>query len=122
LIKVYKNEGAALGAREGAIAFYTKKGVPVKLDPTQKSFTTFNKEGYAITKEFYAPDYSVASITTSNVTDKRYTLFWNPKLKPAKDGKYYVRFYNNEITNKFKIVLQGIDKEGNVIHVEKIIQ
>jgi hypothetical protein len=118
LIKVLKNEGAALGANGGVIAFYTKKGVPVRNSPYEKAFTKMEKQGYAIIKHFYAPD--PASLPAG--TDARTTIYWNSQLRPSKDGRYHLRFYNNDLATAFKVVIQGIDKTGKLIYTETIVR
>jgi hypothetical protein len=120
LIKVLKNEGAVLGASQGVIAIYTKKGVAAGKTVYDKAYAVDKKEGYAVVKQFYSPDYS--SQPTSTEPDKRVTLYWNSRIIPAADGKYRFRFFNNDTGKKFKLIIQGIDKDGQLIYVEKLIQ
>jgi hypothetical protein len=77
-------------------------------------------EGYAVSKEFYQPDYSFSP--SSEEADNRYTLYWNTKLLPAKDGKFRFQFYNNSTGTKARLVIQGIDKKGQLIYREMIIE
>jgi hypothetical protein len=120
LIKVLKNEGAALGATQGVIAIYTKKGVAMGKTLYDKAYAVEKKEGYAIVKQFYSPDYTRNPDNTE--TDKRVTLYWNGRMLPARDGKYRFRFFNNDTSKQFKLVIQGIDKEGQLIYGEQIIK
>lgn len=121
LIKVFKGpEGAALGMNEGGIAIYTKKGGNTTNRPGEKGFFTEKKLGYALNREFFSPDYSVSS--DPSVADNRVTLYWNGNLKTDQSGVATVRFYNNDITKKYKVVIQGIDKKGKLIYKEQIIQ
>jgi hypothetical protein len=112
-IKVLKNEAAALGASQGAIAFYTKTGTNISARPYDKSYTRQNFEGYAIHKEFFSPDYSQHA--TKSGDDNRFTLFWSGSIRPAKDGKYRFEFYNNDTNKKFYCLIQGIDADGQLI-------
>lgn len=120
LIKVLKNEAAALGASQGAIAIYTKQDVGIGGSIYDKRYAKQKLEGYAISKEFYQPDYTFNP--SLQETDNRFTLYWNAKLTPAKDGKFRFAFYNNSTGTKAKLVIQGIDKTGQLIYVEKIIE
>jgi hypothetical protein len=120
LIKVLKNEGAALGATGGVIAIYTKKGVAIGKTAYDKAYAIENKEGYAVVKQFYTPDY--LNNPDPKETDKRVTLYWNGKMAPARDGKYRFRFFNNDTSKKFRLIIQGIDKDGQLIYGEKLIQ
>ena len=120
LIKVLKVEAMALGASEGAIAIYTKQGASIGNSIYDKAYAKEKLAGYAISKEFYQPEY--AYDPTNKTNDNRYTLYWNSKLLSAKDGKYRFQFFNNSIGSHLKIVIQGIDKSGRIIYSEKIIQ
>jgi hypothetical protein len=120
LIKVLKNEGAVLGASQGAIALYTKKGMAVGKLPFEKTYTVVKREGYAIVRQFYNVDHSLAR--DAKDPDNRHTLYWNGKMSPSKDGKYRFRFFNNDTSKQFRLVIQGIDKDGQLIYGEQIIQ
>ncbi len=122
LIKVYKGPLASpFGADGGAIAVYTKKGIgPGKIH--EKRFEKHKKRGFDFTREFYSPDYTANPELNKDKEDNRITLYWNPKMKQEKDGSYTIQFHNNDIANKFKLVIQGIDKKGNLIYREQIIQ
>lgn len=121
LIKVLKVEAMALGASQGAIAFYTKKGVSARNSIYDKSYTNVERQGYAIVREFYVPE-STTALQASNVVDNRYTVYWNGRIRPAKDGKYRFSFLNNNNATKFKLVIQGYDKDGGFIYKEQVIQ
>ena len=122
LIKVLKNEGAALGASQGVIAIYTKKGVVVGKAVYDKAYATETREGYAVTRQFYVPDYTSRELRESKEADKRNTLYWNANIHPAKDGQYRFRFYNNDTGRKFKLIIQGIGKDGQLIYTEQVIR
>lgn len=122
LIKVLKNEGAMLGASEGVIAFYTKKGIAARTSVYDKAFTNVEREGYAVVRKYFSPDYEGDPNLKKFETDKRFTVYWNGQIQPAKDGKYRFVFFNNDIATKLKLVIQGIDKDGQFIYTEQIIQ
>jgi len=119
LIKVLKNEGAALGAAQGVIALYTKKGVAVSKQPFEKSYTVVKREGYAVVQQFYTSDYTLNPDVRE--ADNRHTLYWNGRINPSKDGKYRFRFFNNDSGKQFRITIQGIDKDGQLIYGEQVI-
>ena len=122
LVKVYKGALAfPFGADGGAIAIYTKKGVGAG-KPYEKRFDKMKKMGFEVSREFYSPNYTLNPELNKDVVDSRITLYWNPKIKPSKDGTYTVDFHNNDITKKYKVVIQGIDKTGKLIYKEQIIQ
>ncbi len=119
LIKVYKGvSGIALGLDKGGIALYTKKGKSTR-DWRSKGFDFFKKAGYAAGRDFYNMDYEKIK-PDDGFTDTRTTLYWNPTLKIV-NGKAGIEFFNDDITKKFKIVIEGIDRKGKLLHVEKVL-
>lgn len=120
LIKVLKNEAGALGASQGAIAFYTKTGIGITAREYDKRYTREMREGYAVNREFFSPDYSMPD--QKNERDNRFTLYWNGNLKATKDGSYRFEFYNNDNNRKFRVIVQGIDAFGQIIYRESIIE
>ena len=120
IIKVFKgNTGIALGADRGAIALYTKKGVNTR-DWRQKGFDVFKKAGYNVTREFYAMDYAKLT-TNNNFTDARPTLYWNPHVTIT-NGKAIINFYNDDISKRSKVILEGIDENGKLFSIEKVME
>ncbi|MEO5946664.1 MAG: MG2 domain-containing protein [Chitinophagaceae bacterium] len=120
LIKVLKNEAAALGVTQGAIAFYTKTGKDFSARVYDKTYTKERRDGYAIVKEFYSPDYS--SLEKNHDKDNRYTLYWSGDIAPSKDGKYRFEFYNNDISKKLRLLIQGISSDGELIYKQIVIE
>ncbi|MEJ7828417.1 MAG: hypothetical protein WKF91_09485 [Segetibacter sp.] len=121
LVKLFKGpEGASLGTNEGGIAIYTKKGLIEKSRTGEKGFFTEKKTGYAVTREFFNPDYTIP--VDSIYADNRTTLYWNGNIKTDKSGMAIIRFFNNDISKKYKIIIQGIDKTGNLIYKEQILE
>ena len=83
--------------------------------PTQDLFP-----GYTATREFYSPDYLINP--EPEVDDIRTTLYWNPYiLGSGKERKFSFTFYNSDVTHHIRIILEGIDENGKLIHLEKTI-
>lgn len=119
-IKVLKNEAAALGVTQGAIAFYTKTGKDISARIYDKTYTKERHAGYSISKEFFSPDYTKPEKLLE--PDNRYTLYWNGSISPSKDGKYRFEFYNNDTNKKVRLIIQGIDALGQLIFKQIIIE
>ena len=120
LVKIFKGAtGIALGADRGAIAIYTVKGSSGR-DWRKKGFDFFKRSGYSVTREFYEMDYSGINPENKN-PDIRTTIYWNPEVK-IKDGKAIIEFYNDDVCKKFKVVIEGMDANGKLLHAEKEIQ
>ena len=78
--------------------------------------------GYTPVREFYQPHYN-NKIVDFHAEDFRSTLYWNPKLRLDKaHRKMSFVFYNNDVSNKFRIVVEGINQEGKLCHSEEIIK
>ncbi|MEP7254153.1 MAG: hypothetical protein ABI666_00185 [Ferruginibacter sp.] len=114
-----RNEGGNLGV---AISIYTKKGDDaIDRRPKDTDLQQVKIMGYSPIKEFYSPDYSQSN--TNMGTDARTTLLWLPYIiTDAANRKIPIPFYNNDLTKRMRIVLEGINEEGKMIHIEKIIE
>lgn len=118
------NESGGEIASGGAIAIYTRNGVDVK--SRENTFVSNGMEyrllsGYAPNKEFYSPDYAEKTLP-GTPEDFRSTLLWKPWISIDKTNKIIkIVFYNNDITNSFRIVLEGMDGEGKLVHISRLL-
>ena len=71
---------------------------------------------------FTSPDYSSIEIRNSRVPDFRNTLYWNPAVKPDKQGNAMVSFWTSDFVSDYEINIQGITSEGNPVSIRKIIR
>ncbi|MFX9058123.1 hypothetical protein ABTN75_19915, partial [Acinetobacter baumannii] len=77
--------------------------------------------GYSTYKEFYSPNYETQKYDDG--PDVRTTLYWNPFVITDKRNKtVQLEFYNNDVSKKFKVILEGMNSDGKLARVEKIIQ
>ena len=121
LVKFYEAGFVGVGSSfpGGALAVYTKERSNEDEKPDKLSFIEY--KGYSIAKEFYTPDYS-SKETKQVLTDNRTTLYWNPDVYTDTETKSVkLNFFNNDFSKKFKIVVEGFDAAGKLIHVEKRI-
>jgi hypothetical protein len=111
--------GSFGGGAGGAIVVYTKKGSDVKFTPGQ-GMGFILLPGYTKYKEFFSPNYDA---NPSTETDVRTTLLWKPYvLTYKKNQTVKVEFYNNDVSKKLRIVLEGINADGKLVHIEKMIE
>ena len=121
-IKVFRPPfmGGFNGAN-GAIAIYTRRGNDTKPEPGKglKSNKVF---GYTMIKEFYSPNY--ASFNTRNEQrDIRTTLYWNPSvITTPQKNQVTLSFYNNDVSGAFRVIIEGMTREGKLAHVEQIME
>ncbi|MDQ3278321.1 MAG: hypothetical protein M3Q06_08335, partial [Bacteroidota bacterium] len=109
------------GGGGGVIAIYTRKGGDTQPNPNTKGLSFVQVAGYSPLKQFYSPDYATFSPRDA-YEDVRSTLYWNPAIYLDKERRRLrLQFYNNDITKRFRLVMEGINGDGKVIHVEKEI-
>lgn len=123
LIKFYETGffGAGTSASGGTLAIFSKRGGDDSPKaPTAGDLPFFNVEGFSVAKEMYQPDYGQKDLNIPS--DHRATLYWNPAvLIDGATRKYSFDFYNNDVTKKYRIVIEGFDASGKLIRLEKII-
>jgi hypothetical protein len=113
--------GSFGGGAGGAIAVYSRRGGDVKAEPG-KGLDSKQLPGYTVFKQFYSPNYAVGD-PRHDQTDIRSTLYWNPYvLTDPKTHRITLEFYNNDITKKMRVVLEGVNKDGKLLHFEQEVQ
>ncbi|MES1214667.1 MAG: hypothetical protein ABUT20_04045 [Bacteroidota bacterium] len=121
LIKYYEPGFIGAGGADGpggALAVYTKE--PVTPEGRFEKLDHLTHNGYSITKEFYKPDYTITG--ASNKEDNRTTLYWDPEIYTSTQSKsVQLKFFNNDFSKKIRVVFEGFDATGKLIHIEKII-
>ncbi len=122
MVKVFRPPfmGAPGGGGGGAIAVYTKKGEAIRSNVKGLDFSKI--PGYNAYKEFYSPDYS--KYDDKHVDpDFRSTLYWEPFVITGKDKRRILfTFFNNDVTRRFRIVIEGLNEEGKLTRIEKIFE
>jgi hypothetical protein len=84
------------------IAIYTRKGADYQTMPG--GMNKIPVRGYSTILKF-APD--------------RQTLFWEPLFF----GNYYrLRFNNNEYARRFRVVMEGFNYKGEIVHFEQVLE
>ena len=113
--------GSFGGGAGGAIAVYSRRGGDVKSEPG-KGLENQQVAGYTNFKQFYSPNYAVGD-PRHDQTDIRSTLYWNPYiLTDPKTHRVTLEFYNNDITKKMRVVIEGVNKDGKLLHYEQEVQ
>ncbi|HXB05733.1 MAG TPA: hypothetical protein VNW04_01420 [Puia sp.] len=125
LVKVFPpGSGVGFGGGAGGtIAIYTKKGGDEKRnDPNIKGLDRAILIGYSMPKEFYVPNY-LENNPNNAAEDLRTTLYWKPYVLMDKDNKHLsFDFFNNDITRKLRVVVEGFNEDGKLTHIEQIVQ
>jgi hypothetical protein len=100
----------------GAIAIYTRRGGDLPQEPG-KSLNSEKIEGYTPIKEFYSPKYYTTEVPPGSDRDLRTTIYWNPNvvIDPAKK-EVLISFNNNDVTDAFRVIIQGMTTDGRLIY------
>lgn len=100
----------------GAIAIYTRRGGDVQSESTS-SVTSATISGYTPIKEFYSPKYYSMEVPPGSDRDVRTTIYWNPNVVIDPNKKeILLSFYNNDVTDAFRVIIQGMTTDGKLIH------
>lgn len=111
--------GSNTTSTSGAIYIYTKKGN--EKTPATKGIPNIYITGYNPVKEFALPDYT--NKESIKKTDLRSTIYWNPNIVLDKSvNKIKLRFFNNDISKKIVLKIEGVNAVGKLIYIEKIIE
>ena len=74
---------------------------------------TYMPRGFYLAKEFYSPRYDNPQ-TNQKMADLRSTIYWNPTIVTGPDGKASFDFFNADGKGTYRVVVEGIDAEGNL--------
>jgi len=122
-IKVFRPPfiGAIGGGANGAIAIYTRKGGDVA-QAKGKGIPYKVVIGYTAPKDFYSPDYDTYD-EKNEQSDLRTTLYWTPTiLTSPTNNTVKIKFFNNDFSKSFRVIVEGITTDGKLTHVEKVIE
>ena len=97
----------------GVINILLKTGAARAAVVTAPGVLTAKKAGYAIAREFYAPQYDVSK-PEHDLPDFRATLHWQPTLKTDATGKATATFWNTDAVTKVQIQVEGFSNMGRV--------
>ncbi len=122
-IKVFRPPffGGSGSSANGAIAIYTRRGGDASAEPG-KGLANNTVSGYTPIRQFYSPNYG--SFNAANEKrDIRTTLYWNPLVNttPLKN-KVKLSFYNNDVSKSFRVVIEGITKDGQLVRIDQIME
>jgi hypothetical protein len=73
---------------------------------------TYFPKGYYSVRDFYSPKYTAD--VTDNRQDLRTTVYWNPHVVTDANGKARFDFYNTGEAGTYRVVLEGINVNGQL--------
>jgi TonB-dependent SusC/RagA subfamily outer membrane receptor len=116
-VEVLKNASASMYGMQGAdgvLIITTKqmKSIDSK-DIASIGVLPIAPVGFYKAREFYSPKYDHPNVV-SKQRDLRSTVYWKPELVTDKDGNASFDYYNADGTGTYKVVIEGIDENGNI--------
>ncbi|MCW3073873.1 MAG: hypothetical protein JWP69_942 [Flaviaesturariibacter sp.] len=117
MVKFVSNPGGLMTGN-GALLIYTKRGGGQTV--LFRGMPSAKLAGYRKPLPYPLVDHT-AELYKSIDNDTRQVLYWTPQLVPDSAGQVRIRFYNNDITTQFRIIVMGISKEGRMIYFEQAV-
>ena len=113
-IDVYFGQYIFGGARyEGIVALYTDNNNYPELIPDPAThFVSY--ESPQASRLFYAPDYSKG--VQNRLPDYRHTLYWDPNVQTGGHRTIHIPFYISDITGDFRVMVEGMTENGEVVY------
>lgn len=71
----------------------------------------YTPKGFYTVRQFYSPKYDV---NKDDKPDYRPTILWEPNLVSDANGKASFNYYNTDQIGPVRIVIEGIDGDGNL--------
>jgi len=108
-IEVFSGPSAAMfGIRgtNGVLLAYTKKTMAERIP-----YVNYVLKGYTKPSEFY---YSKIDVDKNIQTGTPKTIFWQPEIIPDENGYVKVKFPLKDEWKYIKIIVEGIDNNGNI--------
>ncbi|MCO5945874.1 carboxypeptidase-like regulatory domain-containing protein [Mucilaginibacter flavidus] len=108
--------GAIYGARmaNGGLIITTKRAKKInEYYRYAPGVVTYKPTGFYKAREFYSPQYDNPK-TNQKMLDLRSTIYWNPTVVTGQDGKASFEFFNADGKGTYRVVVEGIDVEGNL--------
>jgi hypothetical protein len=113
--------GPSGGGGSGAIAIYTRRGGDVK-STSGTGLSNNTVSGYTAIRQFYSPNYGTFK-EENEKQDLRTTLYWNPSVVTTPgNNKILLSFYNTDVTKSFRVVIEGMTKDGHLAHVVQVME
>jgi hypothetical protein len=100
-------------AAPGILVITTRHGGNVSYNSKTPGMVTYMPVGYYASRQFYQPKYD-APETNIKMADLRSTIYWKPVVVTDKDGKASFSFYNADAKGTYRVVIEGIDNDGNI--------
>ncbi|MFN8251148.1 MAG: hypothetical protein U0V75_04640 [Ferruginibacter sp.] len=121
MVKVIRNSYLIGASGTPVIAVYTKRpDMYPASDFNRPQVTAKRLPGY-IAADIFKPLSYGKSMTSRTGYDSRSLLYWNDNITPE-NGESTIRFYNNDISKKLRLLVIGFTARGGLVYLEKTIE
>ena len=110
--------GSSFRSSSGALYIYYKKANEVT-HSNIPNMRFVKLKGFDWPHQFINPDYTKDE--ERKKSDLRSTLYWEPNLI-GDNPKIKIEYFNNDISKKLLLTIEGINENGELIHIEKVIE
>lgn len=97
----------------GIIYLTTERRATKYNTPQINGVAHLKPRGYAISREFYSPAYDAQP--DQKMADLRSTIYWKSNIITGADGKADLSFFTADEPGMYKLVIEGLDVNGNLI-------
>jgi len=104
---IYGVDGA-----NGVLVITTKDGSEAR-DFASIGVLPITPMGFYKARTFYSPKYDYAD-GNSTKPELRSTIYWNPEIKTDHAGPAMLDYYNSNNAGTYKVIVEGIDQNGNI--------
>ncbi len=114
------SSGASYGSRgaNGVILITTRQSGDSTFENEKARFEEIHVAGFSGSKKFLMPNH----LTNDNErADYRSTIYWNPNVKTDGSNVAQVSFYAADLPSQYRIVVEGITRDGKPVRGEKLI-
>jgi TonB-dependent SusC/RagA subfamily outer membrane receptor len=119
-VEVLRNASMAAiyGARgfSGVLIITTKRGDDIDYSENRlpaQGIINIMPKGFYKARTFYSPKYA-GPTQQDQLADLRTTIYWDPAVLTGADGKASVQYFNAGSSGTYRVVMEGIDAEGNI--------
>jgi len=97
----------------GPVLLIYTKAARLRNKKYNPNIANIKPKGFNKAREFYAPRYDQPNVN-QQLPDLRSTIYWNAKLKTYASGRTRFSYYNADGPGKYKVVIEGINAEGEL--------
>lgn len=95
----------------GIVSYSTYKNDLAGFQPHPETLS-MKYDGLQVPREFFSPRYETQQQQNSTMPDARTLLYWSPNAQTDSQGKAHLEFFSSDITGKYRVVVQGLTKNG----------